>query len=234
MGKAKTLLAYNTAITGFTHFIWPALAKLDLHNTPANTYLPSITTGLIEYLDISETRFPSLVITTMLGQSAAKLKEVYLKNLTQFPDNFELEVYNISNLKRLDVSGSNVPRINFEKGTVFTLSIEWLSVENCQQLSVLPAYTLVNTTYLNFANSNISSIIPTSEPQRFEEIHSEHSYLASHFNTNYNGFLNNLNSTTTGKYYYSSDDIYIKDTAAGGWGFGDRLKAAGWTLILVD
>lgn len=234
MGKAKTLLAYNTAIPGFSHFIWPALVKLDLHNTPVNQYLPSGTTGLIEYLDISETRFPSLAITTMLGQNAAKLREVYLKNLTHFPDDFELEVYNMPNLKRLDISGSNIPRINFEKGTTFTLSVEWLSVENCQQLSVLPTYTLVNATYLNFANSNISSIIPTSEPQKFEEIHSEHSYLASNFSTNYNSFLGNLNSTTTGKYYYSSDDIYIKDTASGGWGFGDLLKAAGWTLILVD
>lgn len=234
MGKAKTLLAYNTAIPGFGHFIWPALVKLDLHNTPVNQYLPSGTTGLIEYLDISETRFPSLAITTMLGQNAAKLREVYLKNLTHFPDDFELEVYNMPNLKRLDISGSNIPRINFEKGTTFTLSVEWLSVENCQQLSVLPTYTLVNATYLNFANSNIASIIPTSEPQKFEEIHSEHSYLASNFSTNYNSFLGNLNSTTTGKYYYSSDDIYIKDTASGGWGFGDLLKAAGWTLILVD
>lgn len=234
MGKAKTLLAYNTAIPGFGHFIWPALVKLDLHNTPVNQYLPSGTTGLIEYLDISETRFPSLAITTMLDQNAAKLREVYLKNLTHFPDDFELEVYNMPNLKRLDISGSNIPRINFEKGTTFTLSVEWLSVENCQQLSVLPTYTLVNATYLNFANSNIASIIPTSEPQKFEEIHSEHSYLASNFSTNYNSFLGNLNSTTTGKYYYSSDDIYIKDTASGGWGFGDLLKAAGWTLILVD
>lgn len=234
MGKAKTLLAYNTAIPGFGHFIWPALVKLDLHNTPVNQYLSSGTTGLIEYLDISETRFPSLAITTMLGQNAAKLREVYLKNLTHFPDDFELEVYNMPNLKRLDISGSNIPRINFEKGTTFTLSVEWLSVENCQQLSVLPTYTLVNATYLNFANSNIASIIPTSEPQKFEEIHSEHSYLASNFSTNYNSFLGNLNSTTTGKYYYSSDDIYIKDTASGGWGFGDLLKAAGWTLILVD
>lgn len=235
MTALKTYVASNTAITSLWYLSFPNLVVLDLHDClHLQTYFPRLSAGTIEYLDLSNTSLSSVAFQNIVNLNQKSLRTFYMKNATQLAGDVWLEAYNMTNLKVLDVSGSTVDRIVFSSGSQYTLSVEWLSLENCKQFTDLQAHALLNAKYLNFANSSVNGFGVSREGYNFEEIHAEHSYIVTQWRGNYNAFLSYLNSTTTGKFYYSSDDVYIKSRDEGGWGYGEELIAKGWTLILVD
>lgn len=106
-----------------------------------------------------------------------------------------------------------------------------MSVENCKQLERVEVFSSTKIEYLNFAGcSSATDMVVSSETPSYKEIHAENAYIVTQYTGNYNAFLNYLNPTTSGKYYYSNDDIYLRE---GGSKRADVL-AKGWNLILVD
>ena len=85
--------------------------------------------------------------------------------------------------------------------------------------------------YLNFARSGITSIdVASSESKVYEEIHVEHTpIIKNSLAITYIIFFSSLNQTTSGKYYTSNDDYYMKKDT-----YKNQVEGKGWTIIFVD
>lgn len=236
--KVQVWLSSNTSITEFG-VVTPSLVKLDLSKNKSLTRLIILTSTNLEYLDLSDSTniLEPWVYASMLQSS--KMKELYLRNLTQFKpsDAYDgiLPLYFMEGLEVIDISGSTAIRTEVQKssgGTVkYCANLRWMSVENCKQLERVEVFSSTKIEYLNFAGcSSVTDMVVSSETPSYKEIHAENSYIVTQYTGNYNAFLNYLNSTTGGKYYYSNDDIYLRE---GGSKRADVL-AKGWNLILVD
>ena len=235
--NVQTWLSSNTSIPAFG-IVTRNLVKLDLSkNNSLKTLLIAVPTSL-EYLDLSDSvNLPGAQVYYALLQSS-KLKELYLRNLTQFSpqDAYEgwVPLYHMEGLEVIDISGSTAVRTEVQKsvgGTVkYCANLRWMSVENCKQLERIEVFTSTRITYLNFAGCSADTMVVSSETPSYKEIHAENARVASELLSNYNGFLRYLNSTTDGKYYYSNSDLYLKE----GGPSRDLVLAKGWNLILVD
>ena len=235
--NVQTWLSSNTSIPAFG-IVTRNLVKLDLSkNNSLKTLLIAVPTSL-EYLDLSDSvNLPGAQVYYALLQSS-KLKELYLRNLTQFSpqDAYEgwVPLYYMEGLEVIDISGSTAVRTEVQKsvgGTVkYCANLRWMSVENCKQLEQIEVFTSTRITYLNFAGCSADTMVVSSETPSYKEIHAENARVASELLSNYNGFLRYLNSTTDGKYYYSNSDLYLKE----GGPSRDLVLAKGWNLILVD
>lgn len=236
--KVQVWLSSNTSITEFG-VVTPSLVKLDLSKNKSLTRLIILINTNLEYLDLSDsTNIPGIWVYAFMMQSS-KMKELYLRNLTQFnpSDAYDgiLPLYLMEGLEVIDISGSTAIRTEVQKssgGTVkYCANLRWMSVENCKQLERVEVFSSTKIEYLNFAGcSSVTAMAVSSETPSYKEIHAENSYIVTQYTGNYSAFLKYLNSTTGGKYYYSNDDVYLRE---GGLKRADVL-AKGWNLILVD
>lgn len=234
MSSVKNMIAFNTGLINLKISTYTGLKKLDLHDCPAFTSFVSFTyTNTIEYLDLSNcVSFTSSSEFIDLNNNVIdNVKELYLKGLTQL--NVALNVSKMANLQRLDTSNSAFNSIKTRDTDlgVSAGNLEWWSSENCTNLKSAQLIDVDKLKYLNFASSGITSIgVASSESKIYEEIHVEHTPIVKNsLAITYVTFFGSLNQTTSGKYYTSNDDYYLKQET-----YKNQVEGKGWTIIFVD
>lgn len=234
MSSVKNMIAFNTGLIKLKISTYSGLKKLDLHDCPAFISFVSFTyTNTLEYLDLSNcVSFSSSSEFIDLNNNVIdNAKELYLRGLTRL--NVALNVSKMTSLQRLDTSGSafnSIKTRDTDLGVAAT-NIEWWSSENCANLKSAQLIDVDKLKYMNFASSGITSIdVASSESKVYEEIHVEHTpIIKNSLGVTYIIFLGLLNQTTSGKYYTSNDDYFLKQDT-----YKDQVEKKGWTVIFVD
>lgn len=234
MSSVKNMIAFNTGLIKLKISTYSGLKKLDLHDCPAFISFVSFTyTNTLEYLDLSNcVSFSSSSEFIDLNNNVIdNVKELYLKGLTRL--NVALNVSKMIRLQRLDTSGSafnSIKTRDTDLGVAAT-NIEWWSSESCANLKSAQLIGVDKLKYMNFASSGITSIdVASSESKVYEEIHVEHTpIIKNSLAITYITFFGLLNQTTSGKYYTSNDDYYLKQDT-----YKNQVERKGWTVIFVD
>ena len=234
MSSVKNMIAFNTGLIKLKISTYSGLKKLDLHDCPAFISFVSFTyTNTLEYLDLSNcVSFSSSSEFIDLNNNVIdNAKELYLKGLTRL--NVALNVSKMIGLQRLDTSGSafnSIKTKDTDLGVAAT-NLEWWSSKNCANLKSAQLIDVNKLKYMNFASSGITSIdVTSSESKVYEEIHVEHTpIIKNSLSITYITFLSLLNQTTSGKYYTSNDDYFLKKDM-----YKNQVEGKGWTVIFVD
>lgn len=234
MSSVKNMIAFNTGLIKLKISTYSGLKKLDLHDCPAFTSFVSFTyTNTLEYLDLSNcVSFSSSSEFIDLNNNVIdNVKELYLKGLTRL--NVALNVSKMIRLQRLDTSGSafnSIKTRDTDLGVAAT-NLEWWSSKNCANVKSAQLIDVDKLKYMNFASSGITSIdVASSESKVYEEIHVEHTpIIKNSLAITYITFFGSLNQTTSGKYYTSNDDYYLKQDT-----YKNQVERKGWTVIFVD
>lgn len=234
MSSVKNMIAFNTGLIKLKISTYSGLKKLDLHDCPAFISFVSFTyTNTLEYLDLSNcVSFSSSSEFIDLNNNVIdNAKELYLKGLTRL--NVALNVSKMTSLQRLDTSGSafnSIKTRDTDLGVAAT-NLEWWSSKNCANLKSAQLIDVDKLKYMNFASSGITSIdVASSESKVYEEIHVEHTpIIKNSLSIPYIAFFGLLNQTTSGKYYTSNDDYFLKQDT-----YKNQVERKGWTVIFVD